>query len=347
MKDTTRWTDRIVPRACFIALIIALFMYLNYGPWHAPLGYNKWVWYGGFYTLIVLIMGIYVIRKYHNAYVTRRTLTLMTIQLLPNFLLANFILQDWRAGVLILPWPLAGPHHFLGKGILSVGKIDIDLFWYGIVFLALLCIAVFVYGRRVQCSWICPYGALAETLGDPLRDHAPKGKVYDRWECLSVVIFGFALGMTVWLFWDLWLAGGLEGLKSAELMQPRSNNLPMTLYKMFVSIGLTSIVAISMYPVFGGRIWCRFFCPAGRLFRWIGDKGKTVITGSKEECINCSVCTHVCEMGIDVREYVQSGRPITQGICVGCGICIASCPRGNLHFTSLSEEMTRQGPLSI
>ena len=36
----------------------------------------------------------------NHAHVRKRTLTLMTIQLLPNFLLANFILQDRRAGVL-------------------------------------------------------------------------------------------------------------------------------------------------------------------------------------------------------------------------------------------------------
>jgi polyferredoxin len=93
-----------------------------------------------------------------------------------------------------------------------------------------------------------------------------------------------------------------------------------------------SIMAYSMYPFLGGRTWCRFFCPAGRLFRWIGDNGNTVIAGKKENCIECGKCTRACEMGIDVREFIQSSQAIPQGICVGCGICIAACPRENLHF---------------
>lgn len=331
MKETARW---VAPRVCLIALITALFIYLNYGPEYAPLGYDKWVWYGGAYTLIVLGMGIHVLRKYDNAHVRKRTLTLMTIQLLPNFLLANFILQDWRAGVLILPWPLSGPDHLFGKGILAIGALNINLLWYGIGFLAILSFAVFIYGRRVQCSWICPYGALAETLGEPWRNRAPEGKVYGRWEWLSIVVFSVVLGLTVWLFLKLMLSGGLEALQSGECMWALADSLPMQLYKALVSVGLMSIVAISMYPIFGGRIWCRYFCPAGRLFRWIGGAGRTVITGSKEECTKCGKCTHVCEMGIDVREYVLSGLPIRQDRCVGCAICIAVCPKSNLHFTT-------------
>ena len=127
MKETVKW---VVPRVCLIALITALFVFLNYGPEYALLGYDKWVWYSGAYTLIVLGMGIYVLRKYDNAHVRKRTLSLMAIQLLPNFLLANFILQDWRASVLILPWPLGGPGQLFGKGILTIGALNINLLWY-------------------------------------------------------------------------------------------------------------------------------------------------------------------------------------------------------------------------
>ncbi len=330
MKETVKW---VVPRVCLIALITALFLYLDYGPGVAPWGYQQ-VWYSGAYTLVVLVMGIYVMRKYDNAHVRKRTLTLMIVQLLPNFLLANFILQDWRAHVLIRPWPLSGPGRIFGKGILAIGALNINLLWYGIGFLAILSIAVFIYGRRVQCSWICTYGALAETLGEPWRNRAPEGKVYGRWEWISIVVLAVVLLLTIWLFIALMQTGGLKAVQSIECMRALSHSLPMRLYKALVCVGLMSIVAISMYPIFGGRIWCRFFCPAGRLFRWIGGAGRTVITGSKENCIKCGKCTRVCEMGIDVCEYVQSGLPIRQGCCVGCAICIAVCPKNNLHFAT-------------
>jgi polyferredoxin len=329
MEMRARW---IVPKLCFFALISALFLCLNYGPWYVFLGYSKWVWYSGCYTLIVLCMGFYVIRKYDNAYITRRTFVLMTIQLLPNFLLANFILQDWRAGGLIIPWPLTGPDHFLGKGTISIHGIEIDLFLYGIVFPVVLSVAIYRFGRRIQCSWICTYGALAETLGDPWRDHAPVGKAYSRWEYLSVIVLAVALVMTVWYSFEMWQLGGIEGIMSGLPTFSLSERLPIKLYQAVISVGLMSILAYFMYPVLGGRIWCRFFCPAGRLFRWIGDNGNTVITGSKENCIGCGRCARVCEMGINVSEYVQADRTIPQGICVGCGICIAVCPMENLHF---------------
>jgi hypothetical protein len=138
----------------------------------------------------------------------------MTVHLLPNFLLANFILQDWRAGVLIIPWPLTGPDHFIGKGIVSLPGIEIDLFFYGIAFLALICLAVFKFGRRFQCSWICTFGARAETAGEPRRGQAPAGKAYVRWESLSVVIFTVALAMTAWYSYEIWQLGGIEGIRA-------------------------------------------------------------------------------------------------------------------------------------
>jgi NAD-dependent dihydropyrimidine dehydrogenase PreA subunit len=324
MKMSARW---LIPRSFLAALIAALFLYLDYGPWQTFLGDSKWVWCSACYTTLVLCMGAHVIRNYNDKYITRRTLVLMSIQLLPNFLLANFILQDWRAGRLIMPWPLAGPDHFIGKGFISISAFKIDLFLYSLIFFALLALAVYKFGRRVQCSWICTYGALAETVGDPWRDLRPAGRAYSRWEYISVIILAVALVITFWYSFEIWRLGGIEGIRNGLPEIPLSEELPIRLYQAVVGISLMSILAYSTYPLLGGRIWCRFFCPAGRLFRWIGDRGEAVIAGSKEICIECGKCTHMCEMGIDVHEYIQSDRSIPQGICWVAAYALLSAPK--------------------
>jgi ferredoxin len=100
-------------------------------------------------------------------------------------------------------------------------------------------------------------------------------------------------------------------------------------YKLIVDVSLASLMAITLYPFAGNRVWCRFFCPLAKWIelwgRWTG--GKLAIVPN-EECISCGECTRHCQMGIDVRAFASRGMPLSNQTtcCIFCGICVTVCP---------------------
>jgi hypothetical protein len=146
------------------------------------------------YSAVVLVFGLRRIRRRRTPYVTLQTVTLMSIQWIPLFLLPELILpwigqqgifdgglggwmadqlfpavshghgrEYWRAYGLILAWPLFVYNWFTSQplaGWLVIGSIQT------FVIIPLL---VHRWGKGAYCGWICSCGALAETLGDQHR----------------------------------------------------------------------------------------------------------------------------------------------------------------------------------
>lgn len=49
-------------------------------------------------------------------------------------------------------------------------------------------------------------------------------------------------------------------------------------------------------------------------------------------CVQCGICSYSCPIGIEVRRYAWSGKPVVDSHCLTCGECVARCPRGVLRF---------------
>ncbi len=56
------------------------------------------------------------------------------------------------------------------------------------------------------------------------------------------------------------------------------------------------------------------------------------VTPEPSRCVQCGICSFHCPMGIDVRYWVWSGRPVEDSRCLTCGECVERCPRGLLRF---------------
>jgi len=153
-------------------------------------------WYTLAFSVIVVVFGVRRIRRRRTPYVTAQTLSLMSIQVLPLFLLPEIILplldargllpraladalfpvvnyghgrEFWRAYGLILAWPLDVYNVFTNRPLgawLVIGMVQTCV---------LIPAAVFAFGKGAYCGWICPCGALAETLGDTQRHKMPHG----------------------------------------------------------------------------------------------------------------------------------------------------------------------------
>ena len=313
---------------------------------HTPsfLGIPKTTWdlgslYPLIYTVVVLGCGIRAIGRWRRSrwraqrgYGGEQTLRFISLIFVQVFLFSFpiFVIKDWRAFGLILPWPLVfNPE--------TVGAFKASHFWWwwslGLILIGIPFFAFF-HGKKF-CSWICTCGGMAETLGDPWRHYSPKGIGNTRKERQIYFVTGFAAVATV-----LVAAGYDFSVAGVTLTK---------LYSYTVDLILIAIIPMAMYPFLGGKIWCRYWCP---VVGWMDIVGKKLsrfrISADKRRCIACGMCSRLCEVGVDVMKFAVKGEAfgMWNSSCIGCGICIHVCPTDVLRFghhqvvplSSLSEQ---------
>lgn len=292
-----RWIVKHRSWAYPIALL--LFTYIFY--W----GYKKagfWFFYGALYTSVVIVFGHLILRKRREKYIRLRTLSLILAQLFLAFLLPVYVFTSVGSAIM-LPWPLEIRSFYPGRSPLVLA--------YGATLLSSLIVLVYLYGKRVFCSFLCTCGALAETLGDPFRKNTPRNRIARTLDLRELILLA-AIIATVAAF--------------------LGNYTPALWYLLVVTLLIAHAVALSAYPFYGGRIWCRYFCPLGSILGRISAIGRFAILTDSDSCNSCGKCTRICHMGIDVADYASKGRPIKHRHCVGCGECIYACPKGALKF---------------
>jgi thioredoxin reductase/polyferredoxin len=307
-------------------------------------------WYTLAYCVIVVLFGFKRIRRRNTPYIKTQTLTLMTIQVLPLFLLPEIILpllghngllwqpladalfpvvdyghgrEYWRAYGLILAWPLNVYNVFTNS----------PLGWWLIISFAQTCVlipaGIYFWGKGVYCGWICSCGALAETLGDTHRHKMPHGP---RWNRLNMV--GQVILLITVLILALRIYGWVTGGDTVERLFLFSKDK----YKWIVDVFLAGAVGYGVYFWFSGRVWCRFMCPLAALMHIYARFSRFRILADKKKCISCNICTSVCHQGIDIMSFANKGMPMEDPECVRCSACVHSCPTGVLTFGRVDRQ---------
>ena len=298
------------------------------------------------YSVVVTVFGFRRILRRRTPYVTAQTLTLMSIQVLPLFLLPEVILpllghngllprgvadalfpevtyghgrEYWRAYGLILAWPLDVYNIFTHQPLWA---------WIAIGFVqtcVLIPLGIYFFGKGVYCGWICSCGALAETLGDTHRHKMPHGPAWNRLNLIGQGILGIALALLAVRIvgWAL-----PAGNWADRIFEP----VLETRYKWFVDVFLAGVVGYGVYFWFSGRVWCRFLCPLAALMHVYARFSRFRILSDKKKCISCNQCTSVCHQGIDVMNFANKGVPMADPECVRCSACVHACPTGVLSF---------------
>jgi polyferredoxin len=232
--------------------------------------------------------------------------------------------QAWRAYGLVYAWPLFF-YTFFGN------PHEIWVVWGLLLAFVIIPVLVLFHGKR-YCSWICGCGGLAETLGDRWRHLAPKGKTSVRLEFMNGIVLAAAAVVTV-----------LVLARDAVHIFAKPSVVGMEYYHLFADVWLVGIIPVTLYPFFGGKVWCRYWCPLAKLMQ-IFSAAFTRFRAShfsiyaNEKCIACLECTRNCQVGIDVMSYALKQEPITNAnsSCIGCGICVTVCPMGVLSFQSVA-----------
>ncbi len=310
-------------------------------------------WYAFAYSVVILVFGIKRIQRRKTPYVTRQTVTLTAIQVIPLFLLpyvvfpwmgANGVFtsggigewfgmtflsngpgtepdQYWRAFGFILAWPLFVFNFFTDQplwGWLVLGTLQTFV---------IIPLIIYRWGKGAYCGWICSCGAMAETLGDKHRHKMPHGMFWNKVNMVGQYILLVALILMAWRILG-WTAGGpFESSFNYALAQ-----FPLINYKYVVDLWLAGVIGYGVYFHFSGRAWCRFACPLAALMHIYARFSKFRIFADKKKCISCNACTSVCHQGIDIMNFANKGLGMEDPECVRCSACVQICPTGVLNF---------------
>lgn len=296
----------------------------------AEVAYAPGFWYSALYTVVMLLFGVQAARRWgeRSRYQRWRYASLLGFQVVFFFLLPNFVApfvgtpemraEAWRSYGLFYAWPLFIYTFFT--------HTRIWLIWGAV--LAFVLIPIFArYFGKAYCSWVCGCGGLAETLGDRWRHLAPKGQRAQTWEKMNYFILAWAAAITL----AYWVNLKVFDVNTGEIFTAR--NLQQQYY-LIVDWLLVGLVPIALYPIWGGKVWCRYWCPLAiymeLISRWFSD----LVIKSNDKCISCGECTRYCQVGIDVMSFAQKQEPFSNrnSSCIQCGICIAVCPVDVLSF---------------
>ncbi|MBZ5595769.1 MAG: NAD(P)-binding domain-containing protein [Acidobacteriia bacterium] len=314
--------------------------------WNRPWSF----WYTVLYTAVMTVFGFQAMKRWGFAKRDRfqiwRYASLISFQWIFFFLIPEFLFrwaveyqwvgtrlahdpvfagQAWRAYGLVYAWPLFF-YTFFGN------PSEVWVVWGLVLAFVILPVLVLFHGKR-YCSWICGCGGLAETLGDRWRHLAPKGKTSVRWEFMNGIVLAAAVLVTV-----LVLARDTLHIFAKPAV------VGLEYYHLFADVWLVGIIPVTLYPFFGGKVWCRYWCPLAKLMQIFSAaftrfRASRFSIYSNEKCIACMECTRNCQVGIDVMTYALKQEPITNAnsSCIGCGICVTVCPMGVLSFQSVAS----------
>ncbi|MFT5971208.1 MAG: ferredoxin-type protein NapH, partial [Flavobacteriales bacterium] len=163
---------------------------------------SQWFLYGFMYCSVMTVMAVRMFVKYrNNKYQVVRTASVLFFQIVFAFIIPEILVRfnqpymDFKSA-----WPLDYDFFFDWNinSLIANGGLGIFMLVWGIV-LTLIIVPVlsYIYGKRWYCSWVCGCGGLAETLGDPYRQHS--SKTVKSWKVERYLIHGvlvFAVVMT-------------------------------------------------------------------------------------------------------------------------------------------------------
>jgi len=286
-------------------------------------------WYSLLYTILMMVFGIKAMKRWNKGgkdiYQTYRFLSLIGFQILSfigiEVILALWIPKYyWRFYGINNPFPLLFDSFFNWSGtdpwllkwsliggclVMTFGVIPLMVRWHGKRF----------------CTWVCGCGGLAETFGDRWRHLSSKGVRAEKWEIVGDIITFWAFGSALVI---LLVYGGKSGASGAW----------HSAYVVLVDFWLIAVIPVALYPFFGGKVWCRLWCPLAKYMQYLSRWYGTLEIQSNEKCISCTECSRFCEVGVDVMSFARNGQSFDNrnSSCIHCGICISVCPMNVLSF---------------
>lgn len=190
-------------------------------------------------------------------------------------------------------------------------------------------------GGRAYCSWVCPYTILGE-IGEKLHRHLVQKKLIKSHPFDHRVRY---------IFWAIFLS---LALFSGYLVFETFNVVGIISRALIYgwSVALAFVVAVFLVEVFfSQRAWCRYVCPVGTTYSFIGWPSATKVVWD-DRCDHCRVCSDVCivphVLDITKKNAEHNGKNeevIISGDCTLCGRCIEVCHMDALRYDTKLKKL--------
>jgi len=196
---------------------------------------------------------------------------------------------------------------------LVIGTVTVLILWW-------------LLGGRTFCSWVCPYHLLSEfaekihlrltdmkLVKDMHMHRATRTVLY-----VVFVALAFGTGYTVF-----------EAISPVGILSRALIYGP--------GLSLIWVFALLMFEVFfTRRAWCRYMCPIGLTYGFVGITAPVYVKYDLENCLHEGDCRKVCLVP-HVLEPTKKGFALTEQVALGadctrCGMCVDICPTNSLTF---------------
>lgn len=206
---------------------------------------------------------------------------------------------------------------------------------------------------RIYCAVLCPLGILQDALIFlsrrfhilPVHRHVPELSTIRNaffWVTFLSLSFGspFFLNLLdpVAIFGKItvcFMEPALYGAKKLLIVffalfdtYPIHLSYPWKPSVPLVALALPFLLAITIFSLLAGRLYCNSVCPVGTLLGFISRFSLFRIEVDREKCIACGRCEERCRAGC----MAVPERAVDHSRCTACFDCLPACPVSAVRF---------------
>ncbi len=191
----------------------------------------------------------------------------------------------------------------------------------------------FFVGGKAFCGWVCPYGLLSE-IGERIHQilvnkHIIKERSFNP--------------RIRYVFWAIFLvAAAVDGYLVFEMINPVGILSRFIVYGFSLAIVWVLLVLL-MEIFFSRRAWCKYVCPIGTTYSFIGWVSPMKVQWDMDKCDHCMACfavcpeDHVLEFAKPKYDEERKKKGITKefvkdGDCIMCARCFDVCHEDAYNF---------------
>jgi polyferredoxin len=206
----------------------------------------------------------------------------------------------------------------------------------------LMALATAVLLKRGFCSWVCPFGLLAEYLN---RLH----KMIFRKSIKLPALIDYPLRSLKYLLLAFFLWAIVLKMNAAALdyfiYSPYNMVADIKMLYFFTDItpfAFWVLVALVVLSILIRNFWCRYLCPYGALLGVLSFLSILKVHRNEATCTNCQKCTRTCP--VDIKVHKTTG--VISDECHACLKCGAVCPEKDTLYISATRRNGIVKPLA-